>query len=75
MKRKNIISAVVIFTLLFSSVPVINAQEKTKEEKERELKMQEAIIEKKKAMADKEKAIKEAQKELEQERQAAPGGD
>ena len=69
MKRKNIISAVVIFTLLFSSVPVINAQEKTKEEKERELKMQEAIIEKKKAMADKEKAIKEAQQELEQLKQ------
>ena len=69
MKRKNIISAVVIFTLLFSSVPVINAQEKTKEEKEKELKMQEAIIEKKKAMADKEAAIKEAQKELEQLKQ------
>ena len=38
MKRKNIISAVVIFTLLFSSVPVINAQEKTKEKKRKGIK-------------------------------------
>jgi len=66
MKRGKIISVFVIFTMFFLSFPVISAQEKTKEEKEREFKMQEAIIEKKKAMADKEKAIKEAQKELEE---------
>jgi hypothetical protein len=66
MKRGIIISAIAIFTFLFICVPVINAQERTKEEKERELRMQEAIIEKKKAMADKEAANKEAQKYLEQ---------
>ena len=56
MKRGIIISAIATFTFLFICGPVINAQERKKEDKERELRMQEAIIEKKKAMADNEAA-------------------
>lgn len=64
MKKMRLISAVVFFILLYSFGQAI-AQEKTKEEKEKEL--QEAINEQKKAMIERQKAEKEAQKEAQKE--------
>ena len=63
MKKSSLISAVVFVLMLCLSFQMVNAQEKSKEEKEKEL--QDLIIEQKKAMVDQKKAQAEMQKVLE----------
>ena len=70
MKNKYVILKIFTLISLFLFMPVVNAQEKSKEEKERELKMQEAIMEHKKAMSElrkNEKEISEAIEKLQEE--------
>ena len=70
MKKNSFISAVIFFLAVCSSFQVVNAQEKSKEEKDKEL--QELIIEQKKAMIDRQKAqeeIQKAQKEMQKAQQ------
>jgi hypothetical protein len=59
MKRINILLIVVFLISIFFSVQPLSAQEKTKEEKENELKIQQAIDQQKKAMLDRQKALDE----------------
>ena len=63
MKKRTFIAAVIFLFALGSSFQRIEAQEKTKAEKEKELQMQEAIDEQKKAMIEQEKELKELQEE------------
>jgi hypothetical protein len=64
MKRSSLISGIVFLFAVCFGFQAINAQEKSKEEKEKEL--QELIIEQKKAMKDQQKAQEEMQKVLEE---------
>lgn len=57
--------SVIFFVLLFSSFQSVNSQEKTKEEREKELRMQEAIDEQKKAIADQHRIEVEIHKKIE----------
>ena len=66
MKKSSLISAVVFPLMLCLSFRPANAQEKSKEEKEKEL--QDLIIEQKKAMVDQKKAQAEMKKVLEENR-------
>ena len=68
MKKSSLIFAVIFLVTVCTSFQRVNAQEKSKEEKEKELQMQEAIDEQKKAMAEQKKAQKEVQKALEEQR-------
>lgn len=68
MKRNTLILAVIfLITMSFSFQNVIG-QEKTKEEKEKELQMQEAIDAQKKAMVEQEKAQQEVSKALDKQK-------
>jgi len=64
MKKSSLILAVIFLFIVSSSFRKVNAQEKSKEEKEKEL--QELIIEQKKAMKDQQKAQEEMQKALQE---------
>jgi hypothetical protein len=66
MKKSSLILAVIFLFSVCSSFQKVNAQEKSKEEKEKEL--QELIIEQKKAMKDQQKAQEEAQKILQEQK-------
>ena len=63
MKKRTFIAAVILLFAFGSSFQRIEAQEKTKVEKEKELQMQEAIDEQKKAMIEQEKELKVLQEE------------
>lgn len=68
MKKNSLILAVIfLITMSFSFQNVIG-QEKTKEEKEKELQMQEAIDAQKKAMVEQEKAQQEVSKALDKQK-------
>jgi hypothetical protein len=69
MKKKTLISALIFLVAICSSFQRIEAQEKTKEEKEKELQMQEAINEQKKAMVEQQKALDEYQKQYQLQQQ------
>jgi hypothetical protein len=62
--KKNSLILAVIFLFSMTSFQGINAQDKTKAEKEKELRMQEAIDSQKKAMAEEQKAQQKALQEL-----------
>jgi len=66
MKNRRLFSAIIILITICSSFQSLEAQEKTKEEKEKELMMQEAIKEQKKAMVEQQKILEE-QKKTQQE--------
>ncbi len=68
MKKSRLILAVVFLLVAGTSFQRVNAQEKSREEKEKELQMQEAINAQKKAMAEQKKAQEEVQKALEDQR-------
>jgi hypothetical protein len=63
MKKSSLI-LVVIFLISMTSFQSINAQDKTKADKEKEMRMQETIDAQKKAMAEQQKAQQKAQQEL-----------
>jgi len=63
MKRFGIINGTILLAV-FCSLGFVNAQEKAKEEREKEL--QEAINEQKKEMIEQQKAVSEAQKEVQE---------
>jgi hypothetical protein len=65
MKKSSLILAVIFLISMSFSFQSLNAQEKTKVQKEKELRMQEAIDAQKKAMAEQEKAQQKAQQEVE----------
>jgi hypothetical protein len=64
MKRGGLIFVIIFLFTTGFSFQNLNAQEKTKEEKEKELKMQEEIDQQKKAMLEQRKALEEAVKIL-----------
>jgi hypothetical protein len=66
MKKSSLILAVIFLFSVCFSFQKVNAQEKSKEEKEKEL--QELIIEQKKAMKDQQKAQEEAQKIMQEQK-------
>ena len=68
MKKRGIILAVVFLIAAGTSFRQVNAQEKSKAEKEKE--MQEAINEQKKAMAEQKRAQEELQKAMEEQKGA-----
>jgi type II secretory pathway pseudopilin PulG len=70
MKKRFLLLAVIFLISTGLSFQQVNAQEKTKEEKEKELQIQEAINAQKKAMADQKKAQEELQKAIEEQRGA-----
>jgi len=70
MKKSSLILAIVFLVSICSSFQVVNAQEKTKEEKEKELKLQQVIEKQKKAITDQHKVQEEAVKNLEEQQQA-----
>jgi hypothetical protein len=70
MKKRTLILAVIFLLTAGMSFQRVNAQDKTKEEKEKELQMQETIKEQKKAMAEQKKAEEELQKSLQEQKDA-----
>ena len=58
MKKFSLFLIVIFFISAVSSFQPLNAQEKTKEEQERDAKIQQSIDQQKKAMAEQKKAIK-----------------
>lgn len=65
MKKGSLISAVIFLITLSFSSEAIYAQEKSKEEMEKELMMQEAIVMQKRAMAEQRRALEESGQEIE----------
>ena len=68
MKKRTLILAVIFLLAAGISFQRVNAQDKTKEEKEKEFQMQEAIKEQKKAMADQKNAQEEVLKAMEEQK-------
>ena len=68
MKKSSLLLAVIFLFAVVTSFQKVNAQEKSKEEKEKELRMQEAIDAQKKAMAEQKKAQEEVRKALEEQK-------
>jgi type II secretory pathway pseudopilin PulG len=68
MKKSSLIVAMIFLLATGTSFQRVNAQDKSKEEKEKELQIQEAIDNQKKAMADQKKAQEELQKVLEDQK-------
>jgi hypothetical protein len=68
MKKSSLILSMIFLLIVGTSFQRVNAQEKSKEEKEKELQIQEAIKEQKKALADQKKAQDELQKILEDQK-------
>jgi hypothetical protein len=68
MKRNSLILAIIFLISMGFSVQGLNAQEKSKEEKEKELRMQEAIEVQKKAMFEQQKAQESLQKTMEDQK-------
>jgi hypothetical protein len=66
MKRRILYLTAIFIVSVFFSGFVVNGQEKTQEQKEKELKLQQAIDQQKKAMAEQKKAEEEAQKALQE---------
>ena len=65
--KKSVLFLTVIFLIApFTIFRTVNAQDKTKEDKEKEYRIQQTIEEQKKAMADQKKAQEEALKELQE---------
>lgn len=63
MKKRTLIAAAIFLMIIGSSFQRIEAQGKTKEEKEKELQMQEAIDQQKKAMIEQQKVLQELQEQ------------
>jgi len=70
MKKRTLILAVIFLLIAGMSFQRVSAQDKTKEEKEKELQMQEAIKQQKKAMAEQKKAEEELQKSMQDQKDA-----
>jgi ATPase subunit of ABC transporter with duplicated ATPase domains len=70
MKKSSLILVVVFLISVCASFQGVNAQEKTKEEKEKELKLQQTIEQQKKAIAEQKKAQEEQGKSLEEQQQS-----
>src|SRR5450759_4235443 len=70
MKKFSLFLIVIFIITTGSSFQQVSAQEKTKEEQEKELKIQQEIDQQKKAMAEQQKALEESEATLE-EQQAA----
>jgi hypothetical protein len=68
MKKNSLILAVIFLISMSFSFQSLVAQEKTKEEKEKELRMQEAIDVQKKAMVEQQKAQQEVNKAFEEQK-------
>ncbi len=68
MKKSSLLLAVIFLLTVSTSFQRVNAQEKSKEEKEKELQMEEAINAQKKAMAEQKKAREEVKKALEDQK-------
>jgi hypothetical protein len=68
MKKSSLVLSMIFLLIVGTSFQGINAQDKSREEKEKDLQIQEAIKEQKKAMAEQKKAQEELQKVLEDQK-------
>jgi hypothetical protein len=70
MKKSSLILVIVFLVSVCASFQGVNAQEKTKEEKEKELKLQQVIEQQKKEIAEQKKAQEEQGKSLQEQQQS-----